>query len=201
MHDISTLDGLLGFLKEDIPRKYDGRESDFESWPTFFLVSPGEDKPVLSVVVAPFRNAEEKSLVLARARLMMFKEGVTHYVFCSEVWGATYSANAPMREAPSKRLDRVEMLSLAGADRTGKKVQWNWKIERGSDSVVLVEGNNDSHSELGGRLFSLLDDMPTGSPKEIDEAVKKIEKVFRAAGIEALTDDEFMSRDPATTKH
>lgn len=124
--------------------------------PTFLMIAEGEH----IFMPAPWRDEDEKRMVLGAVRAIMKESGVTRYSMVSEAWIAIqpegWKPGMPQGPLPGDRPDRKEVVFAIAADKATAKSR-TWDIVRG-ESGVVVELRHDKAEmkEIGGRMAELL---------------------------------------------
>jgi hypothetical protein len=124
--------------------------------PTFVMVADEEN----IFMPAPWRDDDEKRIMLAAARAIMKDKRVTRYSVVSEAWTAVqpkgWKPGMPQGPLPADRPDRKEIVIAIAADKATSKSRV-WDIVRGEGgSVVDLRLDKDGLTGLGGRMAELL---------------------------------------------
>ena len=116
-----------------------------------------QNKNETSLIGTPWRNQNEKEIMVETMRLMFKTRKVESYSFISEAWSATESLDAPTGLTPSQREDKREVVIVSAFDRQGGKIQC-YEIKRGPDAMVteLALDPHGPEDNLSGRLYNLL---------------------------------------------
>ena len=127
-----------------------------ELMPTFLMIADGEN----IIMPAPWRDENEKRVILGAARAIMKESGVTRYSMVSEAWSAAqpegWKPGMPEGPLPGDRPDRKEIVVAIAADKVTSKSR-TWNIVRGeSGAVVELRLDDAVLSGLGGRMAELL---------------------------------------------
>jgi len=125
--------------------------------PIFLMVGP-EDENIL--MPAPWRDENQKRIMLAAVREIMKDKRVTSYSEVSEAWSSVqpkdWKPGMPEGPAPSERPDRKEIVIAIAADRTTAKSR-AWDIVRGeAGSIVDLRLDGNALTGLEGRMADLL---------------------------------------------
>ncbi len=115
------------------------------------------------IMMTPWRNEDDKRVMLEMLRHKFRELGVRRYVLSVEAYMAEYSEgpkdpNDPAFVMPNKRTDRVEILMIVGVDpAAGESLQYNTKILRRNGRRTLAEREVLPHSAaMEGRMTTLL---------------------------------------------
>jgi hypothetical protein len=124
--------------------------------PTFLMIAEDEH----ALMPAPWRDDDEKRIMLAAAREIMKAKGVTRYSMVSEAWTAVqpkgWKPGMPQGPLPSERADRKEIVIAIAVDKTATKSRV-WDIVRGEGgSVVDLRLDDATMLGLSGRMGELL---------------------------------------------
>jgi hypothetical protein len=149
------LDALLKHAGEHARRVLvEMKETDL--MPTFVMIA--EDEHVF--MPAPWRDDDEKRIMLAAARGIMKAKGVTRYSMVSEAWTAAqpkgWKPGMPQGPLPADRPDRKEIVIAIAADKATSKSRV-WDIVRGEGGTIVdLRLDKESLTGLGGRMAELL---------------------------------------------
>lgn len=124
--------------------------------PTFLMIADGEN----ILMPTPWRDEDEKRIMLLAARSIMKERGVTRYSMVSEAWTATqpegWKPGMPQGPLPADRPDRKEIVLAIAADKANTKSR-TWDIVRGeSGGVVDLRLDKSGLEGLVGRMAELL---------------------------------------------
>jgi hypothetical protein len=108
----------------------------------------------------PWRNDEEKRLMIEALRREMRKEGAEAYCFMSEAWTAVqpkgWKPGDSEGPAASHRPDRQEIVFALAADRE-RTIQRQWRIVRGeAGTIVKLDLDKEPPDAIVGRMSELL---------------------------------------------
>jgi hypothetical protein len=123
--------------------------------PLFAMAKRGE----MILCPTPWRDDDEKRLMVEAVRQEMHREGVKAYVFMSEAWSAAQpegwkpgDAEGPL---PEDRPDRQEIVFAVACDKE-RILHRVWRIVRGeAGTIVKLEREKDLDG-LTGRMAGLL---------------------------------------------
>jgi hypothetical protein len=127
-----------------------------ELMPTFLMIADGQN----ILMPAPWRDENQKRLMLAAVRKILKDKRVTRYSVVSEAWSAVqpkdWKPGMPEGPAPSERPDRKEIVIAIAADKTTSQSRV-WDIVRGeAGSVVDLRLDSNALTGLEGRMAELL---------------------------------------------
>lgn len=136
-------------------------------------------------VFAPFRDDNEKSMILTLLKVLMIKHKAYAYSVCIEAWVAKRKLNDPPLKGQVKdQPDRIEvcLVGYVGYDKQVLKVL---PVIRGGDKVSLAEPEADELDKVSGRFYELLPpkevhDKPFTQTQEVglDLMLKMADKMF-----------------------
>jgi hypothetical protein len=109
---------------------------------------------------APWRDDDEKRIMLAAARMIMKAKGVTRYSMVSEAWTAKqpegWKPGMPQGPSPAARPDRKEVVIAIAADKATIKSRM-WDIVRGEGGAIVDLRLDDAALQNNsGRMGELL---------------------------------------------
>jgi hypothetical protein len=150
-----TLQQIAEALLAQARRCYDGGMS--QVLPLCHAETANGDVHVIGL---PWEGPDGKSLMLDTLRDQFEKTGIVRYGIMSEAWLAMYHpGSAPYPEVPpSKREDRVEVISIGAADQDGNRLHVAHRIERDTSGhpsvgeVFAIPG-----CTTAGRMITLLE--------------------------------------------
>jgi hypothetical protein len=132
-------------------------QHDKELMPTFHMITiEGESM----LAPTPWRDEDDKRMMLAALRSIMKDRKVVRYSMVSEAWSARqpkdWKPGQDVGPAPGERPDRKEVVIAVAADKA-RTVSRSWDIVRGeSGSIVKLVLDKEHTGVQEGRMGNLL---------------------------------------------
>jgi len=137
-------------------RNYLANEPGEEVVPSFFVMGADGER---SVYITPWRSDEEKAMTVLALGRALRASGAQSYVMVSEAWAITRNSAEEMKASPmpSECDDRVEVITVAGANLEGQTIGGNSLITRVDGLVTATSEPEWQQDKLqAGRMMSLL---------------------------------------------
>jgi len=116
------------------------------------------------VMQLPWQSPQEKERTYQALAITFRRRPANAYVFVCEAWALKTKTGTVIEGSISEEADRIEILTVYGADSRGKRRTKVWRIERDLDGVAsLVADNLIASAQLEARLDQILLHQPAAN--------------------------------------